>query len=274
MTKRIGFQKTGSKALADFGQTWVGYVADKFVINQWETEEIAMLTVPMESYTSIDAYELCDFARDDFPRFAELLQHMSARDAEILYCFAVLRMRATDLSVLFGKAGHRAEEDLHKAAHKLAGIIAFGVSPEIERIDTILQRHTLDRFGKHSLSACLWEYSRTRDFQQLARLLGHRGFRQHMLRVFKQLHASDDREAELLAGWILWLVDQSDPNGKGWKKPKRSAHIRKLGPTSFYARSADLLPPVMRQGGQRMRADRVTISRKMKFYLRGMEPKP
>src|ERR1700677_3300158 len=105
-------------------------------------------------------YTLADFARDDFPRFLALVNFLSPRDAEIMLCFAVLHKRPTDLSILFGKAGHRAQADLHKAAHKLAGLIEFGPLPGIETLDRILQRCNLGSFGNHSLAACLWQYAR------------------------------------------------------------------------------------------------------------------
>src|SRR5271154_1422243 len=100
-----------------------------------------------------DKYEIANFCRDDWPRFVELVNHLSPRDQEIMYLYAVLHKRPTDLSRLFGKAGHRAEEDLHKAAHKLAGLIAFGPLPRVETIECILKRYALDRFGSHSLAA-------------------------------------------------------------------------------------------------------------------------
>ena len=57
---------------------------------------------------ALDKYEIANFARDDWPRFVELVAYLSPRDQEIMLLFAVLQKRPTDLSVLFGKAGHRA----------------------------------------------------------------------------------------------------------------------------------------------------------------------
>ena len=219
---------------------------------------------------ALDKYEIANFARDDWPRFCELVELLSPRDQEIMLLFAVLQKRPTDLSVLFGKAGHRAEEDLHKAAHKLAGLINFGSQPEIARFHDILVRHALQSFGNHSLAACLWQYARTRDFRDTARLLGQPGLRQHMLRSFKLLHASEGREAGLLAGWILWLVDGSDPHGKGWLKRKRIGKLYKLGPTHFHGKG-ELNPRATGRGGQAQNPCTVKITRKMRFVLRGME---
>jgi hypothetical protein len=217
---------------------------------------------------AIDKYEFSDFARDDPARFFELVQHLSPRDQEIMICYAVLQKRPTDLSILFGKAGHRAEEDLHKAAHKLAGLIAFGTQPPIEQLDQILRRSGSHQWGTHDLAPCLWEYANERDFSKLARITGARGLRQHMLRVFKTLHASEGREEGLLAGWILWLVDGSDPHGKGWRKRRRSGREHKLGPTVF--RGNELNPRATGRGGKGQRPDVVKITRRMKFILRGM----
>jgi hypothetical protein len=242
---------------------------------------------------AIDKYDIANFARDDFPRFLSLVEHLSPRDQEIILCFAVLQKRPTDLSILFGKAGHRAEEDLHKAAHKLAGLIEFGPSPEITSLDGILSRQQLDGFGHNHFAACLWEYSRTRDFGHLSRLIGQRGLRQQMLRAFKVLHASEGREEGLLAGWILWLVDGSDPQGKGWRKRKRGSREHKLGPTVFRSDAVPYgcepdhknntnplryrsesttmpIPPADGRGGRRQKAAFVKIRRHMKFLLRGM----
>jgi hypothetical protein len=239
----------------------------------WKNNK-SSLTASVETEASpTDKYELADFARDDFPRFCELVEHLSPRDAEIMHCFAVLQMRPTDLSILFGKAGHRAEEDLHKAAHKLAGLIQFGIQPTIEQLATILDRLRLGRFQSHSFAACIWQYARTRDFLEVSKLIGQRGLRQQMLRAFKILHASEDREAGLLAGWILWLVDGSDPKTKGWQKRQRHGREHKLGPTSFSTKIAlkpeQLLPRATGRGGQGQRPDTVKISRRMKFCLRG-----
>src|SRR6266542_5666882 len=119
---------------------------------------------------AIDKYDIATFMEDDPERFMELVTHLSPRDQEIILCFSVLRKRPTDLSILFGKAGHRAEEDLHKAAHKLAGLAQFGPLPEIEKIQSIIQRCGLAQFGNHVLSACLREYARCRDFVAISRL--------------------------------------------------------------------------------------------------------
>jgi hypothetical protein len=215
----------------------------------------------------IDKYEIANFAKDDPPRFIELVQHLNPRDAEIMLCYAVLGLGPTKLSKLFGKAGHRAERDLHKAAHKLAGLIAFGHNPEIERLHPILVRNGLDTFAAHSLAACLWSYARSRDFGELSRLIGARGLRCHMMRVFKALHATGEREECLLAGWILWLADGSNPEGKGWRKRCRSGRENKLGPTVFRtATSTRLSTP--RHGGPGHPAF-VKIKRKLNFLLQG-----
>lgn len=222
---------------------------------------------------AIDKYEIANFARDDFPRFMELINFLSPRDAEILLCFAVLQKRPTDLSILFGKAGHRAEEDLHKAAHKLAGLIEFSELPDIERISKILERRGLGTFNGRSLAACIWQYARSRDFNEVARLIGSHGLRQQMLRAFKALHSAEGREEGLLAGWILWLVDTSNPRGKGWRKRQRGNRLYKLGPTVFRtlnANVAQLVPRATGRGGRGQRPDTVKITRRIKFLLRGM----
>jgi hypothetical protein len=237
---------------------------------------------------AIDKYDIANFARDDFPRFLSLVAHLSPRDQEIMLCFAVLQKRPTDLSILFGKAGHRAEEDLHKAAHKLSGLLEFGPLPNLERLAAILSRCGRSEFGCHSFAACIWQYARCRDFAEVSRLIGQRGLRQQMLRAFKILHASEGREEGLLAGWILWLVDGSDPQGKGWRKRKRGSREHKLGPTVFrsdaipygsgpteklryLAESTTMpIPPANGRGGQRQRAAVVKIKRHMRFVLRGM----
>src|ERR1039457_4648770 len=221
-----------------------------------------------------DGYDIPTFARDDFPRFLSLVDLLSPRDAEIMLCYAVLQKRPTDLSILFGKAGHRAEEDLHKAAHKLAGLAEYNGLPEISRLCTILERHNLLRFAGHSMGACIWQYARCRDFNEVCRLIGQSGLRQHMLRVFKILHASEGREEGLLAGWILWLVDGSDPRGPGWRKRKRgTGGYNKLGPTTFqtFAANPEELQSSRRatqRGGQGQRTNNVKITRKIKFLLR------
>jgi hypothetical protein len=255
---------------------------DTIAYEHWQHGEIVRSIEALGP--ALDKYQLADFARDDFPRFLSLIDLLSPRDAEIMLCFAVLQKRPTDLSILFGKAGHRAEEDLHKAAHKLAGLVEFGTSPEVGRLDEILRRQGLHLFSQHSLAVCLWQYSRCRDFGELSKLCGTRGFRQQMLRCFKILHAAPGREEGLLAGWILWLVDGSDPKGKGWRKRKRSGREHKLGPTTFHClreraptekeirwRSGDRRSTgrATGRGGQGQRPDTVKITRKIKFLLRG-----
>ena len=224
---------------------------------------------------AIDKYEISNFARDNTQKFLELVDLLNPRDAEIMLCYAVLQKRPTDLSVLFGKAGHRAEEDLHKAAHKLAGLIEFGALPEIDRIRELLDRHGLSDFGGYDLAACIWQYARCRDFAEMSRLLRQRqtgGLRQQMLKVFKTLHAREGREEGLLAGWILWLVDGSNPAGKGWRKRKRCGREYRLGPTvfrTFKPSVENLNPRATGRGGQRQKPATVRITRTMKFILRG-----
>jgi hypothetical protein len=213
-----------------------------------------------------DSYDIVAFARDDPRRFFELVEHLSPRDAEIILCFALLQKRPTDLSILFGKAGHRAEEDLHKAAHKLAGLIEFGPNPDVEKVEPILARIGADHLHEGAVG-----YSQARNFE------GFPGLRQRMFRAFKKLHASEGREEGLLAGWLLWLVDGSDPQGKGWRKRKSSGTVYKLGPTVF-GKSPDLPRyegdrwtgggRVNSRGGQGQIAMQTKIGRKLKFLLR------
>lgn len=227
-----------------------------------------------------DKYDLCHFAEDDPARFLELIQYLSPRDAEIMLCFAVLHKRPTDISTLIGKAAHRAQEDIHKAAHKLSGLIAFGPNPSIAEIQLILSQYDISEFGGHSLGSCITEYARCRDFSGATRLIGRRGLRQQMFRTFRILHASTDRAAGLLAGWILWLLDGSDPKKPGWKTYLPTAFRFKLGPTEFRAttvpygarsrESTSFAPMAVRKGGYGQPADRVKITRQMKFMLRNL----
>lgn len=246
---------------------------------------------------AIDKYELGNYAADSPRKFMELLTLMNPRDAEILACFAFLKLRPTDLSKLFGKAGHRAEEDLHKAAHKLAGLIAYGPHPSLEQIAEILTRHGLQEFAGRWLAACIWQYAECRDFEAMAELIGHRGLRQHMQKVFRILHATSGREEGLLAGWLLWLVDGANPRGPGWKPRERQGRQYQLGPTIFRD-PAGLSKEVMRpqevigagdssdepgalprdagaiprratgRGGRGHRAATVKITRHMRFWMR------
>jgi hypothetical protein len=267
----------GSSASNTF--RWISFVDRGF--RNAKPREIDALGSVETIIQPIDKYGIHNFAHDDFPRFCELVELLSPRDAEIMYLFGVLQKRPTDLSILFGKAGHRAEEDLHKAAHKLAGLIEFGPLPDIGHIDRILQHSELSRFHSHSLAACLWQYARERDFDSIQRLIGCRGLRQEMLRAFKKLHATEGREEGLLAGWILWLVDGSNPHGKGWRKRKRTGREHKLGPTVFRDNSARDANDVSHPGRTRRRESRagkggrgqnpcvVKITRTMKFLLRG-----
>jgi hypothetical protein len=245
----------------------------KLSLRKWEEGGDTWWTRSVETHgTPTDKYEITHFAKDDPTRFLELAKHLAPRDEELVICFAILQKGPTQLSILFGKAGHRAEEDLHKAAHKLAGLIAFGPLPAIARLDEILSRNDLERFGSHSFGACCWQYARNRDFGEMYRLLGHRGLRQQMLRAFKKLHAAEGRDAGLLAGWILWLVDGSDPKSRGWRKRKRCGREHKLGPTVFRTFGdsvGELTPPATGRGGQGQRPDTVKITRKLKFLLRG-----
>ncbi len=248
---------------------------DKSALRVWTDEHAALLLGSIETHSSpIDKYELQDFARDHFEKFMQCVDLLPPRDAEIMLCFALLQKRPTDLSILFGKAGHRAEEDLHKAAHKMAGLIEFGPAPPIERIAPILERNGLLVWaGRNSLAAAMWEYQRCRDFAEMSRLTGHRGLRQQMLRTFKTLHATSGREEGLLAGWILWLVDGSNPAGKGYIGRKRSGRLHKLGPLvfrTFEVSAKQLNPRATGRGGKGQRPDTVKITRKMKFLLRGM----
>ena len=221
----------------------------------------------------VSTYNVMDFARDNPQLFLEMCGHLAPRDSEIMLCFAVLQKRPTDLSILFGKAGHRAEEDLHKAAHKLAGLIEFGPLPTPERISGILGRQKLLDFGRNSMAYALWQYARCRDFKEMSKLLGRRGLRQQMLRTFKKLHAAEGREEGLLAGWILWLVDGSKLEGKGWQERRKIGREYQLGPTvfrTFGTKTENLNPRATGRGGQRQRPATVKITRKMKFLLRGL----
>lgn len=247
-----------------------------FVREEWK-HGIEHTTGSVETFAHpLDKYDIGAFAQDDPQRFMQLVQYLSPRDQEIMLLFAVLQKRPTDLSILFGKAGHRAEEDLHKAAHKLAGLAAFGAEPKIETLESLLHRNGLATFGaSHSLAACVWQYARTRDFATVSSLVGQRGLRQSMLRAFKALHAAEGREEGLLAGWILWLVDGSDPKGKGWRKRRRGSRDRKLGPTVFRTHGPDMEQlqasrSATQRGGRAQRSKNVKITRRMRFVLRGM----
>jgi hypothetical protein len=219
-----------------------------------------------------DEYDIQNFAAEDPQRFHSLLSLMCPRDQEILICFAVLQKRPTDLSILFGKAAHRAEEDLRKAVHKLSGLIEFGELPDIGRISAILERRGLEQFGTHSLAACIWQYARCRDFAAMSKLIGNKGLRQKMLNTFKTLHGTEGREEGLLAGWIYWLVADANEHGKGWRKRRRGTREHKLGPTVFRTirTGVDQLQEARatsKHGGEGQKTCNVKIPRRMKFIF-------
>lgn len=224
-------------------------------------------------------YNIPQFARDDPTRFLALVEHLNPRDQEMIILYALLHKRPTDLSILFGKAGHRAEENLHKAIHKLAGLLEFGPLPSSSRIESIIAGFDC-RFGRHDLGAAIWEYAHVRDFGEMARVLGHSGLRARIFRLFKSLHAAPGRDSGLLAGWLLWLVDGANPRGKGWAKNKRTGRY-KLGPTVFRTFKPDLggvrqsdghgsNPRASIVGGRRVKAAQLKVKRHYKFLLRGM----
>lgn len=224
----------------------------------------------------IDKYDITNFAREDTKRFLELVDYLSPRDQEMLILFALLQKRPTDLSILFGKAGHRAQEDLHKAAHKLSGLVEFGCLPVIQSLAPILERSGLGRFGSHEFAACIWQYARCRDFSEMAHLLGTRGLRQAMLRAAQILHVKEGREEGLLAGWILWLVDGADPKGRGWKNRQRGKRQENLGPTVFRTFGNEIKTlndarPATQRGGRAQRTHNVKIKRHEKFIHRQYE---
>jgi hypothetical protein len=257
----------------DFGTGYIDGLSNELALKKWEIGKIAGLGSIETLGPAIDKYGLIEFAADDPDRFHELVSWLPPRDQEIMICFAILKKRPTDLSKLFGKAGHRAEEDLHKAAHKLAGLIECGPLPEIGFIAKILKRHGLAQYGSNDLAVCIWQYARCRDFSEMSRIIGNRGLRQEMLKVFKILHATDGREEGLLAGWILWLVQGANEKGKGWHKRTNAGRALRLGPTVF---RSDLIPyssdsqtslPVhaAERGGRGQLPHAVTIKRHMKF---------
>jgi hypothetical protein len=164
---------------------------------------------------------------------------------------------------------------LHKAAHKLAGVIEFGVLPELGRLREVLEAGGIGRlFANRDFSTCVWQYARCRDFGEMSRLIGHPGLRQEILRTFKKLHAKNGREEGLLAGWLLWLVDGANTQGKGWARNKRRGRY-KLGPTVFRTfkhetcvtdrQGREINPRATPNGGRKQ----VRIQRKLKFLLRG-----
>lgn len=240
-------------------------------LERWEQGQDAALTGSVETLGQpIDKYEIANFAKDDPEQFIALMEHLAPRDAEIMLCFAVLDMRPTDISALFGKAGHRSQEDVHKAAHKLAGLIEFGPLPTVERIHAVLEQHALTDFAEHAFAPCVQQYAQKRDFKQVTRLIGQRGLRRQMLRAFKALHASKGRDAGLLAGWLLWLVDGSSHSGQGWRTRQRGGRQFKLGPTVFRTPNvASIMPRATGRGGRGQRPDTVKITRRLKFMLRG-----
>jgi hypothetical protein len=95
-----------------------------------------------------------------------------------------------------------------------------------------------------------------------------------MLRTFKKLHATSGRDEGLLAGWLLWLVDGANTQGKGWARNKRRGRY-KLGPTVFRTfkhetcvtdkQGREINPRATPNGGRKQ----VRIQRKLKFLLRG-----
>ena len=217
-------------------------------------------------------YNVLEFARDAPERFLELVNCLCPRDQEIILCFAILEKRLTDLSLLFGKAGHRAEEDLHKAIHKLAGLARFGTRPPIEAIAPTLERNGLGIFnGTHNFPASLWQYARTRDFVDTETLIGP-GLRRFMWNAFRLLHGSAGPEEGLLAGWILWLMDHSNPKGIGWVPPAPNKRYC-LGPTVFHSlrcgtKALQSARKASTRGGQGQKTRFVEITRHMKFMLR------
>ena len=219
-------------------------------------------TLSVETQPSpIDKYGVENFARDNTAKFLQLIDYMTPRDAELLICFALLQKGPTELSILFGKAGHRCETDLHQAAHKLAGLIEFGPLPKPARLSQILRRNKLHKYGGDSLAECVTHYARKRTF-------ANGGLRSEMLRVLKILHRKKGRDEGLLAGWLLWLVHRSIPIGTGWKQSREGTTRFNLGPTEFRCFDRSVEKIKLRhdgRGGQGQHPCTVQIKRHMSF---------
>ena len=243
-------------------QTYAEYHSDKNSYNQYLHGGNAGSA---EHEQPTDKYELADFAQDNPDRFQELVSYLYPRDQELVLCHAVLKRGPGGMSGLFGRSRqhHSLTTDLHKATHKMAGLIAFGPLPTISTLDAVLSRHGLSNLGKFNLGACIWQYARCRDFAEMSKMLSSRRLRPTIQRAFRILHEAKGREEGLLAGWLLWLVDKSNPKGKGWKSLKKTGRQGKLGPVEFRTKGKKAKPKASGRGGRGQRPDVVKVTRKL-----------
>lgn len=119
--------------------TWVAIDADSklcisYLVGKRHAQDAARLMRDLAGRT-VNRFQL---TTDGHRVYTEAVE--GAFGSEIDYAMLVKvygNKRLPEISTLFGKAGHRAEEDLHKAAHKLAGLAEFRDLPDIHRISAI-----------------------------------------------------------------------------------------------------------------------------------------
>ena len=216
-------------------QTYAEYHSDKNSYNQYLHGGNAGSA---EHEQPTDKYELADFAQDNPDRFQELVSYLYPRDQELVLCHAILKRGPNNLGKLFGAPSNGGlSPQLHKAVHKMTGLIAFGPLPEIAAIRVVLTKHHMQTMGKHDLATCIWQYARCRSFIEMSKLTSNRRLRPTMQRTIRTLYSIGGREEVLLAGWLLWLVDKSDPKGKGWKKLKKDRQTRSV--RSYYIQDSE-----------------------------------
>jgi hypothetical protein len=195
-------------------------------------------TISLETQADLAEEDILSFISDNFDRFLKTLRFLKKEDQELLLSYYLLSKTQNTLAIIHKSTQTVCSFRIRMAVRTLGTFMLVGGEPTEELLHEVLEKAGLENsLEKAPLSRVIMEYTRVRNFQQVALHFGlHRpDVRRAMSRASKALMESKDGKEAATAAWVHSLIDKVSPVGLGFSKRK----AQKMG--HIYMRSSEVL---------------------------------
>lgn len=194
-------------------------------------------TLSLETCPEIVAEHIGTYIKENFKSFIVQLRQLNDEDQELLLSYYLLAKPQWSLALLYRSTQTVCSSKLRMAVKKLGTAALFG-DPDIDTLDTVLDKHNLNSMLDGVKTSQLVDtYRQTRSFDSTARIHGvHRpDIRRVLSNVAKELLKERDREELAIGAYIFGLIDKASATGIGFSRRKLDKH------THVYIKDSSIL---------------------------------
>ncbi len=220
--------------MAENSQFFEAIVAQRALVD-WKEGLEASTMLSLETQEELVDSDIVTFITDNFDKFLRLVHKLSKIDQELLFSYYLLKKTQTCLAIINRSTQTIESYRIRMAEQKLAALILFGGQPSREQMHKILKKagledalleNSMQEDHIFSLSALIFAYAQTRNFQRVAEVYRvHRPeIRRSISRASKKLLLSKEPSELALGSYLYGLINKASASEQGLSKREKRKH--------------------------------------------------